>query len=224
MANSNRVNVARLVAIPAVITLLVTILRVVGELKHWSPVFFNTAAGGGGAVVGIAWLPIIFGPYFAMKLIDAGEGPSSAGRAIGYGVGGLVVFAIGAAIAGSSLKHPSPLTFVGFLITLGAAFVPPMGWRSLGRALLDYALAARIPVLVVMFFAMSGNGGMGWGTHYDAVPPSFATQAWTTRFIFLAVMPQMTLWIGYTSVLGSICGGIAAAVTKKGKGTAPAAA
>jgi len=31
---------------------------------------------------------------------------------------------------------------------------------------LAYAFAARIPVLVVMFIAMSANGGQGWGTHY----------------------------------------------------------
>jgi hypothetical protein len=223
MADSKGVNIARLVAIPAVITLAVTILRVVGELKHWPAPWVSTAAGGGTAIVGISWLPIIFGPYFAMKLIDAGEGPASAGRVIGYGVAGLVVFAIGAGIVFHGFTHPSHWMLVGFLITLLAAFVPPMGWRSLGRAMLDYALAARVPVLIVMFFAMSGNGGMGWGTHYDAVPPNFAAQSWTTRFIMLAVIPQLTIWIGFTSVVGSICGGIAAAVTKK-KSAAPAAA
>ncbi len=223
MADSKGVNIARLVAIPAVITLAVTILRVVGELKHWPAPWVNTAAGGGMAIVGISWLPIIFGPYFAMKLIDAGEGPASAGRVIGYGVAGLVVFVIGGAIIQHGFTHPSHWMLVGFLITLLAAFVPPMGWRSLGRAMLDYALAARVPVLIVMFFAMSGNGGMGWGTHYDAVPPNFAAQSWTTKFIMLAVIPQLTIWIGFTSVVGSICGGIAAAVTKK-KSAAPAAA
>jgi hypothetical protein len=224
MANERGVNIPRLVIVPALITLGVTLLRVYGELKHWPTPWFNSTAGGGGAIVGIAWLPIIFGPYFAMKLISDGEGPASPGRAIGYAVAGLVVFMIGGAILSRSLGHPSPLTMFGFFITLVAAFIPPMGWRSLGRALLDYALAARIPVLVVMFFAMSGNGGMGWGTHYDAVPPNFAGQAWTTKFIILAVIPQMTIWIGWTSVLGAICGGIAAAVSKKGKGTAPATA
>ena len=37
------------------------------------------------------------------------------------------------------------------------------------RELIAYAFAARIPVLIVMFFAMRG----GWGTHYDAVEARF---------------------------------------------------
>src|SRR5579872_7497388 len=118
MANERGVNIPRLVIVPALITLGVTVLRVYGELQHWSPRLFNTAPGGGGAIVGIAWLPIIFGPYFAMKLISDGEGPASPGRAIGYAVAGLVVFMIGGAILSRSLGHPSPLTMFGFFITL----------------------------------------------------------------------------------------------------------
>ena len=62
------------------------------------------------------------------------------------------------------------LAILGFLLTLVAAFVARVGWRSLGSTLTAYAFAARIPVLIVMFVAMSG----GWGTHYDAVEARFA--------------------------------------------------
>src|SRR5574337_2123095 len=67
-ASGSNLGVTRLILVPSLITLAVTIVRLVGELQHWSPPFFNASAGGGAAVVGIVWLPIIFGPYFALKL------------------------------------------------------------------------------------------------------------------------------------------------------------
>lgn len=222
MADKKGLNIPRLVAIPAVITLAVTILRVYGELHHWPAPWFSTAAGGGGAVVGISWLPIIFGPYFALKLASKGEGPASSGKAIGYAFLGLVVFILGGWLLGKTFLHPSPLTFAMFFLMLLAGFIPALGWRSLGRALLDYALLARIPVLVVMWFAMSGNNGAGWGTHYDNVGPEFAHMALQAKFLYLAIMPQLTLWIGFTSIVGGIFGGIVNAVANRGKQVSPA--
>jgi hypothetical protein len=67
---------------------------------------------------------------------------------------------------------------------------------------LAYAFAARIPVLVVMYLALSGK----WGTHYDAVPPRFQEMALWKKFFEVAVLPQMSLWIGYTVVVGALFG------------------
>jgi hypothetical protein len=212
MEDAKATCITRLIAIPAVITLAVTILRVVGELKHWPTPWFSTQAGGGGAVVGISWLPIIFGPYFALKLSAAGEEPASSGKSIGYAVGSLLVLVAGGALFAATIKHPNVLTLLGLLLMLGSAFIPGMGWGSLGRTLLAYAFAARIPVLIVMYIAMAGNGGAGWGTHYDAVPPSLAQAPVLRKFFFAGVLPQMTLWIGWTVVVGSIFGTIVAAV------------
>jgi hypothetical protein len=63
-------------------------------------------------------------------------------------------------------------------------------------------------VLIVMFFAMRG----GWGTHYDAVEARFAAAPLWTKFFYEAFLPQMTLWIGYTAVVGSLFGEIVAAI------------
>jgi hypothetical protein len=208
------VSIGGLIAIPAVITLAITILRLYGELQHWGAPWFNSAAGGGGAIVGISWLPIIFGPYFAWKLVNAGEGPASTGKAIGMSFVALAVFVIGGVIFAVTLTHPSALTLVGALIQLVSAFIPRVGWRSLGNTLLAYAFAARIPVVIVMYIAMSANGGQGWGTHYDIAGPAFANHPLTLmqKFAMLAVMPQMTLWIGWTVVIGAIIGSIAATI------------
>ena len=94
----------------------------------------------------------------------------------------------------------------------------------MGNTLLAYAFAARIPVLIVMFLAMSGNGGQGWGTHYDAVAPPFAHLPLATKYLYTAFLPQMTMWIGWTVVVGSIFGTIIAAVAGRRKGEAAAAA
>jgi hypothetical protein len=223
MEETKSISITSLIAIPALITLGITILRLVGELEHWPKPWFSQAAGGGAAIVGISWLPIIFGPYFALKLACAGDRPSSVGKAVGFAFLGLVVFVLGGVLARAAFRHPSNLILLAFLLMLAAAFIPGIGWRSLGNTLLAYGLAARIPVLIVMFIAMRENGGQGWGTHYDAVAPMFAQASFAKKFFETGVLPQLTLWIGWTVVVGAIGGGLAAAVSRREKQVTPAA-
>ena len=49
MPNKEAVPVRQLILVPSVITLAVTLLRLVGELQNWSPRLFNKEPGGGGA-------------------------------------------------------------------------------------------------------------------------------------------------------------------------------
>ncbi len=224
MGESKPVSIARLIAVPAVITLAVTIVRVVGELQHWPKPWFNAAAGGGAALVGISWLPIIFGPYFAVKLARAGEAPSGAGKSIGFALLGLAVLFGSMFWAQSMFAHLTYLVLLPFLLMLVAAFIPAAGWQALGRTLLAYAFAARLPVLVVMFLALRGNGGRGWGTHYDAVMPAFAQASLAKKFLYEALVPQMTMWIGWTVTVGAVCGTLVAAVARLRKHPAQAAA
>lgn len=80
-----------------------------------------------------------------------------------------------------------------------------------------YAFAARIPVLIVMYLAMHGNSGAGWGTHYDAVPPPLVHVPLATKFLYAGILPQMTMWIGFTVVVGSLIGVVVAAVVRPGR-------
>ncbi len=225
MEESRPTSISGLITIPALITLGITILRLVGELEHWPKPWFSAAGGGGGAIVGISWLPIIFGPYFAVKLARAGKRPSSVGKAIGLALAGFVVVVLGGVLAGiAATKQHAILAVVGFLVILVAGFIARVGWHSLGNVLFAYAFAARIPVLIVMFIAMNANGGQGWGTHYDVVPPNFPYHAFATKFFYTALVPQMTLWIGFTVVVGSIFGAIAAAIAGRGRPAAAPAA
>jgi hypothetical protein len=222
MSDHKPVSTVGLITIPAIITLGVTILRLVGELEHWPKPWFSTSGGGGGAIVGISWLPIFFGPYFALKLAGLGNSPASNAKAIGCAVGSFLVLAAGGLLFGSTFKHPNLLTLLGLVLMLGSAFIPGIGWGAFGKALVAYAFAARIPVLVVMYLAMAGNGGAGWGTHYDAVPAEFANAGLAKKFIDLAILPQMTLWIGWTAAVGSVLGTITAAISGKGQQSTPA--
>ena len=224
MTDTKSISITSLITVPALVTLGITALRLVGELQHWPKPWFSAQAGGGGAIIGISWLPIIFGPYFAVKLAGAADGPSSVGKSIGFALLGLVVYFLAGLWFSSTFSHPTYFTLLPILLMLVAAFIPGIGWRSLGNTLLAYAFAARIPVLVVMYLAISGNGGQGWGTHYDAVAPPFAPLPLATKYLYTAVLPQMTMWIGWTVVVGSVFGTTVAAVVGKGKREAPAAA
>jgi hypothetical protein len=227
MANDNRVSITRLIAIPAVITLLVTFLRLEGELNHWGSPWFSNAAGGGGAIVGISWLPFIFGPWFALRLVKSGNGFASASKAWGYlALGFVVLFASGFVLNIAASGKLRLLAIVGFAGMLVAAFMPLKGWRTLTQTLIAYAFAARIPVVIVMFFAMRGNGGAGWGTHYDAVEQEMAQLPFATKFFYDAFLPQLTFWIAWTVIIGMLAGLIAIAVARRAKrpATAPAGA
>jgi hypothetical protein len=123
MPETRLVSIRSLITIPALINLGLTILRLAGELRHWPAPFFTTE-GGGAAIIGIAWLPIIFGPYFALRLARTGDGPSSTGKAIGFSFLGAAVYFIFLMWAESTFEHPSILTLVLLLLTLVAGFIP----------------------------------------------------------------------------------------------------
>jgi len=219
MANDD-LSIKRLILVPGLITLAVTILRVIGELRHWSPVLFNTQAGGGGALVGISWLPIIFGPYFALKLAREGAGPANLGKAFLFTAVGLVTFVGGAFVFFKAGFKSEPLMLGAALLWIVAFLVPIAGWPALARTLIGYGYAARIPVAIVMYFALGGN----WGTHYDGLPPGYPTDvSFAMKYFQTGLVPQLTLWIAFTVIIGSLFGAVAYAVAGRRRVAAPVA-
>jgi hypothetical protein len=209
---SKSLSTRQLVLVPALVTLAVTLLRLTGELMQWSPKLFNAAAGGGGALVGIAWLVPVFAVYFAVKLVRAGEFPTGVGAAIGLAVLGFALLPLaGFAAAAAGLPQQSFTTFGLFVVlSFVGAFVAYRGWPALGRVLFAYGLAARIPVVIVMLLAMLGN----WGTHYDVAPPGFPAMGTLAKWLAIGVLPQLTIWIWFTMAAGAIAGTITAAVLR----------
>jgi hypothetical protein len=203
----------QLVLWPAIITLGITLLRVFGELQGWAPALFNRTAGGGGALIGISWLPILLGPYFAFKLAKSGKGPASAWKAAGLALLGLVI-AIGGFGLARGLKLGVGAVLVAFLLSLAVSFLPYRTWPELGRTLFCYALAARIPVVILMLVAILGK----WGTHYDVLPPepppALVAMSPLGQWFFIGLLPQLTLWIAQTVLFGTLFGAVLVAVLK----------
>lgn len=213
-------NPLRLVLVPALITLAVTLLRLTGEMRHWSAKWFSPETGGIiprgiSWVIGITWLAAIFGIYFALKLVRAGQGPRSLHKPVLFAVLGVALFlgftpVVAGIHAVFNVKFPVILIFI-WLFWAAAGALQFFGWPELFKVLLLYGYAARIPVAIVMFFAMLGN----WGTHYDYVgmPPQFSMSL-IPRFLWLAFFPQLVGWVAFTITLGSVCGVVVAAIMK----------
>jgi hypothetical protein len=209
----------KLILVPALITLAITLLRLVGELQGWAPRLFSREAGGGGALVGISWLVPLFGAWFGWKLAKAGGSPGRIGPALLIAI---FAFALMPALGFGGIKaanlNPQGFGAFGLFIVLAFAGLALgfRAWPALGKVLLQYALAARVPVILVMLVAMLGN----WGTHYDVAPPGFPAMSPLAKWFTIGVVPQLSIWIWYTVVVGMIFGILAAAVSGRRPATA----
>jgi hypothetical protein len=210
----------RLALWPAVITLAITLLRLAGELLNWSPALFSREAGGGGALVGISWLPPVFGILFAIQLVRMGAGPASGGRAVGFAfLGVLVTMGIMFVAGAMGLVQQGSFSVTGlvvFTIAVGiGAGLAYGGWAALGQTLFAYAVLARVPVALVMLVAMIGD----WKTHYDVLPPGFPRPdiGVFEKWILIGALPQFTVWIGITVLFGAVFGAVAGAIAARGR-------
>jgi len=164
----------RIVAVPLLISVAVTLLRLAGELGHWSIAWFSPATGwiipsGWSWVVGITWLPALFGPYFAYRLWVAGHRPPNLIRPLGFALLGAAIFVFGMQVMRPrvSTSTAGPLWLVAiWVLSVVAAGLQAFGWRKLAGTLLVYGLGSRAVVAIVMFLALAFN----WGTHYDGHP------------------------------------------------------
>lgn len=205
---SSDVSIGKLVLVPGLITLGITILRLAGELQHWPETFFNRTMGG--SLVAIIWLAPVFGIYLALRLCKAGRPPKSYLRAIGYAVLGSAIL-IASLYAGDALnvRQSFFLRLVyAWVIFVVSAMLTWRGWPELFQALLAYGYAARIPVAIIIFFAMRGN----WGTHYDAAPRDLPALGLIAKYLWLGFVPQLVLWVAFTILAGMLVGTIVAGI------------
>ena len=90
------------------------------------------------------------------------------------------------------------------------AWIVYRGWPALGRTLLAYALAARIPVALVMLMAIHAS----WGTHYELGAPDTPEMTPWVKWFWIGLVPQLTFWVAFTVVVGGLFGSITAALTR----------
>lgn len=208
----------RLVLWPALLSLAVTLLRLVGELRGWSPGYWSRLPGGGLSPLGIVWLIPVFGFYFGWRLQALGERPTSSLQAVlqpPLAAGAAAAVALLFARMRSS-GHMEPLAWGEWLalwavLAMLAAGAAVLAWPALGRVLLAYALAARIPVAAVMALAMS----RAWGTHYDALPPGFPMLPLLPRWLWLGLLPQLTIWVAISLGAGVPAGALGALASSR---------
>jgi hypothetical protein len=203
-----------MIAVPALITLAVTALRLLGELQGWSSTFFSRAAGGGGSLVGISWLVPFFGAWFGWVLARKGAPPSRLGRAFGLTVLAIALLPLSGLLAARAGLAATDLRtlYVYAVVALVGVAVAVSAWPFLGRTLVAYGLAARVPVALVMLVAMLGN----WGTHYDVAPPGLPAMSPFAKWLAIGLLPQLTVWIWFTVAIGMLFG-LAAGALGRGR-------
>ena len=54
----------------------------------------------------------------------------------------------------------------------------------------------------------------GWGTHYESGPPGYPEMGLLVKFVLIALLPQLTFWVMFAVVVGSLVGGITAALSR----------
>jgi hypothetical protein len=203
--SSAQFSIPRLILLPGVITLAVTLLRLVGELEHWSKTWFNPEPGGFLALVGIVWLVPVFGVYFALKLAGAGPGAPHFGHAIGHAILGAILLAAGFYLFnGGFIRGLRGVVVMWALAALGG-ILQWRTWRSLFAVLLAYGYVARIPVAIVMALATWA----GWQSHYSAAVPG---ESKLEMYLLAAFIPQLVWWVAFTIVVGSLFGTLATAM------------
>ena len=215
--SENRTGAFSLVLVPALLTLIVTVVRVVGELQGWNPTFFSKP-GGGSAVVGITWLVLVFGFWFGWRLRRPGSPPP--GKAallyltgiavLAGGMIGLVQLGLVTLPSRESPGEPTGLAY-GFALLAVAAVVAVFAWPRLTGTLMLYGVLARIPVVVVTYLDLHYD----WHTHYGELPPGAVT---ADPFIALCT-PQVTLWpFVFTPLVGGLLGCLGAAMAGRRRG------
>jgi hypothetical protein len=209
-------SIGQLILVPALVTLAVTILRFVGEIKQWSPNWFNHQMGL--SVVAIVWLAPFFGVYFALMLRALGQQPGSVWGAIGLAVLAALIVLFLPGLLPFRFVFPGRLLYGWSFLVLAAVVTLP-GWPALFRTMLAYAYAARIPIAILMFFAMRNN----LGTHYDSVLRDVpAGIGFWPKYLWLAFFAQVVCWVAMTIVMGMLFGTIAAGIARLARGPAGA--
>lgn len=192
----------RILLIPVVLTTIVSLLRLSGEMQGW----ITTESGGAGYWLGISWLVPVFGLWFGWKLAPIDPPRSVGGALLAFLV--LAAVAFGVMIANFRFVeagHYSLTTafLIGAVTWTACALLAARGWARLWRLLLTYALWARLPVIAITIAVAL----RGLDTHYDKIGPDQANltaELTATQRILAASAAQLFVWIPFTILTGGL--------------------
>ncbi|MCA8952219.1 MAG: hypothetical protein KDE27_22100 [Planctomycetes bacterium] len=198
----------RLVLWPTVITALVSIARLAGEVIEQ----ITARSGGALAPLGITWCVFVFGGWFGYRLArGAGSRPT-------VKLAPLVGLLCMAALIGSVMWQFGPLleaaptrenfelvraaVFVLVGIAAGLAVVAFVLWPRLAWTMLLYAIPARLTVLALTWLAKI----RGWDTHYTKFGPPGIELDGIGETMLAATVAQIGFWVPFTIVGGTFAG------------------
>ena len=200
-----------MVWVAAALTLLVTGLRLVGELQGWDSAWFDSRAGSPLAPFGIVWLVPLFGFLFGRRIALAHPRPPFL-SAFFVPMFGLAALVAAAGHIAREVPAESMRAAVGYL-GWGApalALLALFAWPRAFAVNLLYGVLARAPVAMVQYLDIQN----GWQTHYGRVHPHFEGASADER-LWLLAMAQLTLWLPFTVLLGGGAAALGAATVRK---------
>jgi hypothetical protein len=197
----------RLLRWPSLLTLAISIARLVSEVNGW----LTNASGGRLLPLGITWCIFVFGGWFGWRLARAGSLPRVA-RPWAWALVALLA-AIGTAMVGFqplveadrsdatfALLRQAVLNTV--IVTLAGALVMFYVWPRLAWALLLYGLGARATVLAFTWLAKH----QGWDTHYTKFGPAGIERDSMAETMLSASIAQGGFWVPFTIIGGVLVG------------------
>ena len=213
MADSPKPRSLPLVLVAGALTLVVTVVRLVGERQGWDPTWFSSAPGSPLNPFGIVWLVPLFGFAFGRRLAAGGR-PAFVASFFVPMFGLMALLGTGLFVfheyEGQALRDA-----LGYVVYAGPALalLALFAWPRAFFANLGYALLARAPVALVQYFDVQH----GWQTHYGKVheklAPLLADDA-NARILALSVA-QAAFWVPFTLLLGGGCAALGAATVRK---------
>lgn len=206
--SDSRPSTLRLILVPSLIALAINIVRLIGQREGW----FSTESGGGAELVGISWLSLVFGPWFAWRLRRAGGGPRVE-RAWLWSLLSLLVLVgvVAWRISGIDRTATGDAGFAALrsnILVIVAAGVPLallqlVVWPRLALALFAWAALARATVVVITWIAKTE----GWQTHYTKFG-QIGIERNLQETIEAAATAQLGFWVPVAVLSGTFLGSL----------------
>jgi hypothetical protein len=199
----------RLILWPSVITLAVSLARLVGEKQGW----ITEQSGGAMHPLGIFWLVLAFGAWFGWQHARAGALPRVRRAWLWALVAGLAIFGtIGWRMQPMMNAERSEETFallrtaVLTVVVVASAGAVAMFvvWPQFARTLLLYGLIARATVVAITWFVKVQD----WHLHYVKFGPPGIERESMQDTVVSASIAQFGMWLPITIVVGTLIGSL----------------
>lgn len=204
MSKDTSSGVGRTILIAGLLTLLISLVRLIGELQGWNPKFFPSGPGGQGGYVGIVWLIPVVGFLVGRKLKQRGKGPGSSvfvlvAVLLGLGAIGGLGYQLVQFEEAAKAKQFFLYVIYG---AAGGALLVLLAWPRAFLALLGYGIFARGPVIGIQYMMIHWTGERK-DTHYEQLYDKLKVEPAAERAHWL-MLAQAGIWIPLTIILGAL--------------------